>query len=64
MPRDFVEEDLDAARLTELDLTDRPPPTRSMPLFAIHRRSDPLGPAAQWTLDMLLTTAPAPTARS
>lgn len=56
MPRHFVEDDLRTGQLTELSLADRPLPTRSMSLFAIHRSDKPLGPAGQWVLDMLLHT--------
>ena len=53
MPRSVVEEDLLAGRLSELDLAERHPRSRSMPLFGIHRRNDALGPAGQWMLDQL-----------
>ena len=55
MPHAFVEEDLDARRLVELDLAERRPRSRSMPLFAIYRCDKPLGPAGQWVLDWLLS---------
>lgn len=54
MPRSFVEEDLLAGRLCELDLAERSPRSRHMPLFAIHRRSTSLGTAGRWVLDRLL----------
>ncbi|MQR02755.1 LysR family transcriptional regulator [Glaciimonas soli] len=53
MPRSFVEEDLGAARLIELDLAERQPRNQSMPLFLIRRDSDPLGPAGRWVVDTL-----------
>jgi DNA-binding transcriptional LysR family regulator len=62
MPRSFVEEDLSAAQLIELDLANRHPRTKSMPLFAIHRSSNPLGPAGQWLLDMMLSAGEVPIA--
>ena len=57
MPRAFVEDDLDARRLVELDLAERRPRSRSMPLFAIYRCNKPLGPAGRWVLDWLLSAA-------
>ncbi|MBD8898488.1 LysR family transcriptional regulator [Rhodanobacter sp. DHG33] len=60
MPRSFVEADLGSGQLVELDLAERQPRSRSMPLFAIYRRSDPLGPAGLWVLNKLLSTAKAP----
>ena len=57
MPRAFVEDDLDARRLVELDLAERRPRSRSMPLFAIYRCNKPLGPAGKWVLDWLLSAA-------
>lgn len=53
MPRSVVKEDLASARLIELDLAERSPRSRHVPLFLIHRRSDRLGPAAQWVVDAL-----------
>lgn len=47
MPRSFVEEDLSTARLIELDLAERQPRNRSMPLFLIHWRRDLPGPAGR-----------------
>ncbi|CAB3753568.1 LysR family transcriptional regulator [Paraburkholderia humisilvae] len=57
MPRSFVEDDLSTRRLIELDLKERPPRTRSLPLFAVYRYSTPLGPAGRWVLDTLLSDA-------
>jgi DNA-binding transcriptional LysR family regulator len=57
MPRSFVEDDLKTGRLAELDLAERRPRSRCMPLFAIHRANKVLGPAGQWMLDTLLSTA-------
>ncbi|GAA5233505.1 LysR family transcriptional regulator [Verticiella sediminum] len=56
MPRTFVEEDLGAGQLIELNLAERQPRSRSMPLFAIHRCDTPLGPAGQWALDWLVSS--------
>jgi DNA-binding transcriptional LysR family regulator len=63
MPHSFVEEDLGTARLIELDLAERQPRSRSMPLFLIHRCSDPPGPAGQWVVDMLTRTVKVPKGR-
>ncbi|WP_322104073.1 LysR family transcriptional regulator [Paraburkholderia sp. J41] len=63
MPRSFVEDDLSSARLSELDLAERQPRTRSMPLIAVHRTDISLGPARKWVLEMLLTTDKKPTLR-
>lgn len=54
MPRSFVEDDLGAGKLVELDLAACSAGIRSMPLFAVHRRNASLGPAGQWVLDTLL----------
>lgn len=54
MPRSVVEEDLDTARLIELDLAERQPRSRNIPLFLIYRASDPPGPAGRWVVDMLM----------
>jgi DNA-binding transcriptional LysR family regulator len=54
MPRSFVQDDLDARRLVELDVADRQLRTRRMPLFVVHRRDELLGPAATWLRDTLL----------
>jgi DNA-binding transcriptional LysR family regulator len=64
VPRSFVEDDLQAKRLIELDLKERPPRTRSLPLFAIYRCSAPLGPAGRWMLDTLLASDIDPASRS
>lgn len=61
MPRSFVEDDLSSGRLVVLDLVNRPLPTRSMQLFAVHRCNEPLGPAAQWMLEALLSCGTATT---
>ena len=53
MPHSIVEEDLGAARLIELDLVERQPRSRSMPLFLIYRNNNPPGPAGQWIIDTL-----------
>jgi DNA-binding transcriptional LysR family regulator len=54
MPRSIVQDDLDAQRLVELDVADRQLRTRRMPLFAVHRRDEILGPAGTWLRDTLL----------
>ncbi|WP_415119702.1 LysR family transcriptional regulator [Paraburkholderia sp.] len=63
MPRSFVEDDLSSARLSELDLAERQPRSRKMPLIAIYRTDAPLGPAGKWVLDMLLAAEKKPTSR-
>ncbi|MGE8321260.1 MAG: LysR family transcriptional regulator [Comamonas sp.] len=55
MPRSLIEDDLRNATLREIDLSER---GLYMPLFAIHRRSAPLGPAGQWMVDALRSQAP------
>lgn len=57
MPYSFVEDDIGLARLVELDLEDRQQRRRSKPLFAVHRRDTPLGPAGRWVLETLLPRA-------
>ena len=47
MPLSIVKDDIDCGRLTVLDLADRPPRTRRMPLYLIHRSEESPGIAAQ-----------------
>jgi DNA-binding transcriptional LysR family regulator len=54
MPLTVVEEDLQAERLVTLDLADRPPRSRKMPLYLIHRYDDPPGLAGQWVMKQLI----------
>jgi DNA-binding transcriptional LysR family regulator len=54
MPRSVVEEDLEAARLVDLDLAERQPRSRSFPLFLIHPGSQPPGPAGRWVIETLV----------
>lgn len=53
MPRELVQEDLAAGRLVVLRLGSRRPETRSMPLYLIHPRGDPPGPAGRWIIARL-----------
>ncbi|MFL1464036.1 LysR family transcriptional regulator [Roseococcus sp. DSY-14] len=48
MPKELVQDDLDAGRLVVLRLGNRRPETRSMPLSLIFLRADPPGPAGRW----------------
>ncbi|MGI4860413.1 MAG: LysR family transcriptional regulator [Janthinobacterium lividum] len=50
MPHRVAEKDLRAGRLVESDIGKRPPRSRSLPPFLIHRRGDAPGPAGQWLL--------------
>ncbi len=52
MPVHVVQDDLDAGRLVRLSL-DAPENEIAIPLYAIHRRADPPGPASRWLLDAL-----------
>ncbi|WP_323117872.1 substrate-binding domain-containing protein [Burkholderia alba] len=54
MPHSVVEEDLGIGRLIELNLAEREPRSRSMPLFLIYRSGHPPGPAGQRVVDSLV----------
>ncbi len=53
MPREMVAEDLEHARLVELNLAERDPRTLSMPLHLIYCAKLPLGPARKWLVEIL-----------
>lgn len=53
MPHSVVADDLASRRLIELDLAERRPRSRRIPLFLVHQRSKPLGPAARWVSEYL-----------
>src|SRR5690606_33626847 len=59
MPYESVAEDILTTRLIELDLEERQQVNRRKPLFAVHRRDTPLGPAGRWVLEKLLANAKA-----
>jgi DNA-binding transcriptional LysR family regulator len=50
MPEPMVRDDVAARRLTTLRLANRPPETHALPLYLIHRRNDPPGPAGRWMM--------------
>ena len=53
MPRGVIEDDLASGRLLQLDLLDPYLQTRDLPLYLIHRRAQPLGPAGCWVVEQL-----------
>lgn len=53
MPKELVGEDLAAGRLVVLRLGNRHPETRTMPLYLIHPRGNPPGPAGRWIVGRL-----------
>lgn len=57
MPLTVVAEDVGSARLVELDLRERRPRNRKLPLFMIHQRGRVHGPAATWMMNALVHQA-------
>lgn len=54
MPLSVVEEDLRTGRLVVLELAERAPRSRRMPLHLIHRHDAPPGLAGQWLMKRLI----------
>jgi DNA-binding transcriptional LysR family regulator len=57
MPRHVVEDDIARGGLVELDLATPSLRNRTIKLFLVYRRNEPLGPAAQW-MQRALTAHP------
>jgi DNA-binding transcriptional LysR family regulator len=53
MPLPMVEQDLAAGELVRLSLEHRVPRDGHLPLYAVHRTSEPPGPAGSWLIERL-----------
>ncbi len=58
MPIWLAHDDLQAGRLVRVEVAELPT-TGGIPMFVVHRRSDPPGPAARWLLDGVLSSCAA-----
>ncbi len=53
MPLHTVARDIAEGRLAELSIEEAPPGGLPLPMFAVYREGEPLGPAGRWIIERL-----------